>query len=80
VGDLRIWQTGTSITGRLELADGRRADVSGKLVGDQVRFDWFISPEYQGDGELQVSTSGGVRYGKFTGHNGQARSIVFKKS
>jgi hypothetical protein len=79
-GDLRIWQTGTDITGRLHLTDGRRADVTGKVVGDEVRFDWFISPERQGDGALQVSTSGGALFGKFTSHAGSSRSVVFKKS
>lgn len=79
-GDLRIWQTGTSIVGRLELADGRRADVTGKLVGDQVRFDWFMSQDHQGDGELQISSSGGTLYGKFVSQTGGSRTLLFKKS
>lgn len=80
MGDMRIWQTGTSIIGRIEMTDGRRCEIKGKLVGDLVRFDWFISPKYQGDGELKVSASGGSLFGKFTGTTGAARSMVFKKS
>lgn len=77
IGELRLWQNGTFVNGRLELKDGRRIHLEGRLVGDEIVFDWLLSKAVHGDGSLRLSGAGTRLYGTYTNRvNGATQDWV----